>query len=239
MGLGHRKLDIQAGYQGSALYSPGCSAPFQLTLRMPDALAKSFLFGVTMAAAVGPIALLVVSYGVRDGFKAAAAAGLGAALADLAYAGSAFALGSLLLAALARHETAFKLASALTLVLLGVWLTGRALSALPAAASPAQARRVTAPLVTTFALTIVNPLTIVLFAAFSAQLPAVKSARAIGAAAFALFLGSLAVQLVWAAGGSVVARFLSHAGAIRALNVASGIAIAGFGVAGVVELALG
>ncbi len=60
---------------------------------MPDELAKSFLFGVTMASAVGPIALLILSHGLRDGFKPAAAAGLGAALADLTYASIAFALG--------------------------------------------------------------------------------------------------------------------------------------------------
>jgi putative LysE/RhtB family amino acid efflux pump len=162
---------------------------------MPDALAKSFLFGVTMAAAVGPIALLIVSYAIRDGFKPAAAAGLGAALADLAYAGIAFALGSLLLAAFARHAAVWRLASALTLLLFGAWLAGRAWRASPATTSPVPARRVTAPLLTTFALTLVNPLTIVLFAAFSAQLPAARTAQAIGAAAFALFLGSLAVQL--------------------------------------------
>lgn len=204
---------------------------------MPDTLAKSFLFGVTMAAAVGPIALLIVSYGIRAGFKPAAAAGLGAALADLVYAASAFALGSLLLAALARHQPVLKLASALTLIVFGVWLAGRAWRALPAAARSVEAGRVAAPLITTFALTIVNPLTIVLFAVFSAQLPVAESAYAIGAAAFALFLGSLVVQLVWAAGGSIVARFLSHAAALKALNVASGIAIAAFGVAGIVELA--
>jgi threonine/homoserine/homoserine lactone efflux protein len=205
---------------------------------MPDALAKSFLFGVTMAAAVGPIALLIVSYGVRDGFKPAAGAGLGAALADLAYAGIAFTLGSLLLSTLERYEAVLKLASAATLVLFGVWLAGRAWRASPTAAPPARLTRVATPLVTTFALTIVNPLTIVLFAAFSAQLPALESARAIGAAAFALFLGSLAVQLVWAAGGTVVARLLSRVGGLRVLNVASGVTIAAFGVTGVVELAL-
>lgn len=86
---------------------------------MSDELAKSCLFGVTMASAVGPIALLILSYGICDGLKPAAAAGLGAALADLIYAGVAFALGSLLLSALARHDTVLKLAAALTLVLLG------------------------------------------------------------------------------------------------------------------------
>jgi threonine/homoserine/homoserine lactone efflux protein len=205
---------------------------------MPDALAKSFLFGVTMAAAVGPIALLIMSYGIRHGFKPAAGAALGAALADLVYAGTAFSLGSLLLAALAGHEAVLKLTAALTLVLVGAWFTARALRVLPPTASNVQPAGVAAPLLTSFALTIVNPLTIVLFAAFSAQLPAVSSAQAIGAAAFALFLGSLAVQLVWAAGGSVVARFLTSAVAMRTLNVASGMAIAAFGVAGVVELVL-
>ena len=130
-----------------------------------------------------------------------------------------------------------KLAAALTLVLFGAWLAGRALRTLPAAAPASHAQRLGAPLITTFVLTIVNPLTIVLFAAFSTQLPAAASAQAIGASAFALFLGSLVVQLVWAAGGSAAARFLSHVAAIRALNVASGLAIAAFGLAGVVELA--
>ena len=202
---------------------------------MLDALAKSFLFGVTMAAAVGPIALLIVSYGIRASFKPAAAAGLGAALADLAYAGVAFSVGALLLAALARHDAALRLASALTLVLFGAWLAARAWRALPAAAAAVPAGRA-GPLLTTFALTIVNPLTIALFAAFSAQLPVASSAQAVGAAAFALFFGSLTVQLVWAAAGSAAARFLSRPAALRAVSVASGIAIAAFGVAGILEL---
>jgi threonine/homoserine/homoserine lactone efflux protein len=92
---------------------------------MAAELAKSFLFGVTVAAAFGPIALLIVSHGMRDGFKPAAAAGLGAALADLAYAGVAFSLGAVALAALARYESALKLAAALALLGFGAWHAGR------------------------------------------------------------------------------------------------------------------
>jgi threonine/homoserine/homoserine lactone efflux protein len=201
---------------------------------MADELGKSFLFGVTMAAAVGPIALLILSYGVRAGFRPAAAAAVGAALADFAYATIAFSLGAVVLAALARYEPALKLVAALALVLFGAWLAGRAFRAVPdAAPAPAGQAR---PLLTTFALTVVNPLTIALFVAFSAQLPAAKSVAAIGAAAFALFLGSLAVQLAWAAGGAVIARFLAHPAAVRALNVGSGLAVAAFGVVGLAAL---
>ncbi len=203
---------------------------------MPPDLAKSFLFGAVLAAAAGPIALLIVSYGIREGFGRAAAAGLGAALADLVYAAIAFPLGSVLLAALARHEAVLKLVAASILVAVGARLAARALRAQPAAAAPAPG--LGAPLLTTFALTMVNPLTIVLFAAFAAQLPNVTSPGAIAAATLALFLGSWLVQLVWAAGGSAVARLVANAVALRALNVASGIAIAAFGVAGAVELAV-
>jgi threonine/homoserine/homoserine lactone efflux protein len=192
---------------------------------------------MTMAAAVGPIALLILSYGLREGFKPAAAAALGAALADLAYAGVAFSLGALVVAALARYEPVLKLVSASTLVLFGAWLAARAVLIAPAvAAVSSPAKRMAAPLLTTFALTIVNPLTIVLFAAFSTQLPAAHSLPAVAAAAVALFLGSLAVQLVWAGGGTVVARFLVQPAAVRTLNVVSGLAIAAFGVAGLVGL---
>lgn len=161
---------------------------------------------------------------------------VGAALADLVYAGLAFSLGSLALAALARYESVLKLVAGLALLGFGTWHAGRALRA--KRATPAGAPPLYAPLRTAFALTIVNPLTIVLFAAFAVQLRGEVSMSAIGAAAFALFLGSLLVQLVWAASGFAVARAVANVGAIRVLNVASGLAIAAFGAAGIVRLVL-
>ena len=64
---------------------------------LADGFLQSFLFGVTLAAAVGPIALLIVNYGISRGFRAAFAAGCGAAVADLLYAMLAFVAGAQLL----------------------------------------------------------------------------------------------------------------------------------------------
>ena len=58
---------------------------------------KAFLFGAIVAAAIGPIALLIFEIGSRQGFAAGAYAGLGAALADCLFALAAFLAGALIL----------------------------------------------------------------------------------------------------------------------------------------------
>ena len=80
---------------------------------------KAFAFGVVVAGAIGPIALLIFGTGARQGFGAGAFAGLGAALADLLYALAAFTAGALLLPLLVAHERAIGIGCALLLVGLG------------------------------------------------------------------------------------------------------------------------
>ena len=67
---------------------------------------KAFLFGVIVAGAIGPIALLIFGTGARQGLAAGAYAGFGAALADLAYALAAFLAGAVVLPYLAEYELA-------------------------------------------------------------------------------------------------------------------------------------
>jgi len=58
------------------------------------------------------------------------------------------------------------------------------------------------------------------------------------AARFALliFLGSLPVQAIYALSGAALQRFVSDSGHVRALNGASGVAIAGFGAYGLIRI---
>ena len=197
---------------------------------MLEGVTRSFAFGVTLAAAVGPIALLILGYGIRGGLRPAVGAGFGAALADLTYALAAFSIGSLILTRLAEHEGAFRRGSAITLLAVGVWVFARA--ARGAAFESASAARgdMSRPFGTTYLLTLVNPLTIVVFTTFAAQLPLTASRTAAVLCAFSLFLGSLMMQLVFAAGGATLSRVVSRPGWIRALNMLSGAAIAVFGV---------
>ena len=198
---------------------------------MANNLLACLLFGLTLAAAVGPIALLIINTGLTTGVGAAMAAGLGAATADLIYALLAFTLGSLLLPTLSLYEHELQFGSAWMLIALGIWMIWRAVHAgqnpLPAARSaPASG-----PFLSTLLLTLVNPLTIVLFASFAAQ--RLDSNIGLGLAAgmaVALFLGSLLVQWTFAIGGAALATVIKGHGARLCLNGLSGLGIALFGV---------
>ena len=60
----------------------------------------AFLFGVSLAIAIGPIALLIIHNGLNHGVSLAVRSGLGAATADLLYSIVAFIIGARVLEAL-------------------------------------------------------------------------------------------------------------------------------------------
>lgn len=194
---------------------------------MGGAWIKSLLFGAVLAGSIGPIALLIFGTAARRGFAAGFFAAAGAALADLVYALVAFALGALVLPLVAAHQTAVRIASALLLVALGLLMLLRR----PAdAAAPAQpAARMLLPV---FLLTLVNPMTIVVFAGFVPQLPLVGSLPVAAWLAFALSVGSLMVAVAVAGAGAMLGAALPGPGWRRAINAVSAVGILAFGLAG-------
>jgi threonine/homoserine/homoserine lactone efflux protein len=193
---------------------------------MGGAWIRSLLFGAVLAGSIGPIALLILATAAQRGFTAGAFAGLGAALADFLYALIAFSGAALLLPRLTVHAAAIRTGCGLLLAGLGLWMLLRR----PAqATAPASAR---ASLWPAFLLTLVNPMTIVVFAGFVPQLPLAGSPAAAAWLAVALFLGSLAVQLVIAGAGAAAGAALPGPGWRRAINTASAVGIFAFGIAG-------
>jgi threonine/homoserine/homoserine lactone efflux protein len=200
---------------------------------MGGAFWKSLLFGALLAASIGPIALLIFGTAARRGFAAGGFAALGAALADLVYALTAFSAGALILPLLAAHEAAVHVASALLLVALGlVMLLRRPPAAVEAAATPAG--RSASMLLPVFLLTLVNPMTIVVFAGFAPQLPLAGSVAVAAGLAIALGAGSLAVALAVAAAGAAFGAVLPGAGWQRLISLISAAGILAFGIYGLV-----
>lgn len=190
---------------------------------------KAFLFGAIVAASIGPIALLIFSLGARQGLMAGAFAGLGAALADGLYALAAFVAGALILPLLAAYEPAIQLGCALLLVGLGAWMLVGQLRRSEAPLAPLPAARFFLP---TFLLTIVNPMTLVVFAGIVPQLPVAGSFASAASLALALGSGSAVVQLAIAGSGALVGRAVPGEGWRRAISAASAIGILAFGIAG-------
>ena len=138
---------------------------------------RAFLFGVTLAAAVGPIALLVMRNGLNHGLRPALASALGVALADLTYAGIALGAGAIVSANLEAQRGLFQATSSALLLALGIWLSRSALRAGAIdAGAPAPAA---VGLLPTYLLTLANPLTILLFVGLSGQLALAQGSMAL------------------------------------------------------------
>jgi threonine/homoserine/homoserine lactone efflux protein len=209
-------------------------------------LFKGFVFGFSLAIAIGPIALLIFDTGLRSGLASALRSGLGAALADLTYALVSFLLGRTLVAGLAVHALEIRSAASGVLIAFGLWMTVRAVRAGPgssAGAGPdAQAAARSArilpegrELVGTYLLTIVNPLTVLLFTTFAAQQGAGEEPWFTAILlAFFVGLGSLSVQVVIALAGAQLGRVIEDPRWMRGLGAVSGGAIALFGISGFV-----
>lgn len=195
---------------------------------MTGAFWKALAFGMVLAGSIGPIALLIFGTAARRGFAAGSFAAFGAALADLVYALLAFSIGALLLPALEGHAKAIRVGCALLLIGLGIWM----LMQRPADSAAGPARPAAHLMLPVFLLTLVNPMTIVVFAGFVPQLPLAGSLPMAVTLAFALAAGSLAVALAVAAAGAALGRALPGRGWQRAINLVAAAGILAFGLTG-------
>lgn len=168
---------------------------------MLEAFVIGVFAGYAIAIPVGPIAVLILRTGLRDGLRAAMAAGAGTATADLIYATLAMTAGPALVALIAPVLLPARLTAAALLLVLAA-RQSRGVDFSDAAGAPVATGRTYA---TVLALTLLNPATVIYFASLTVGLPTISSdlaARAlfvIGAA-----LASLSWQWLLAGAGSAL-----------------------------------
>jgi threonine/homoserine/homoserine lactone efflux protein len=154
--------------------------------------------GYAIAIPVGAIAILIVDHGIRRGFRNAAAAGAGAATADFVYASLAIVGGATVAPVLAPISVPLRVAAVVVLLVIGI----RALAIVartrggtdsPGAAVPGDSG-VLATYGQFVGLTLLNPTTVVYFAALVLALPQLD-ADPLARPAFVL--GALVASLSW------------------------------------------
>ncbi|WP_336361168.1 LysE family translocator [Haladaptatus sp. ZSTT2] len=186
------------------------------------------VFGVSIAAPVGPIGILCIQRTLTRGWRSGVVSGLGAASADAMY-GAVVAFGvtvisSLLLA----YASPLRLVGGLLLICLGV----QTLRASPATepADESSGCGLVSDYTTTLALTLANPVTILAFVAIvTGYSVAVGSAVEAGALVAGVFLGSVAWWLFLA---TLVLRISARVTTqwLHWVNRAAGVVLLGFGI---------
>lgn len=205
---------------------------------MEPALAfRGFILGFTIAAAVGPISLLVIRRTLAEGRVVGLASGLGVATADGTYGAiAAFGLGAIT-QVLVDARPILGLVGGIFLLWLA-WKTVRAEPHDPATVATPRRGGLAGAYLSILALTMTNPMTILSFGALFAGL-GVTSGNTSGAALITLgvFLGSSAW---WVLLTAVVAALRSRVTStwIRRINVASGVAIWVFAMISIASVVL-
>lgn len=194
-------------------------------------LVRGIVIGFSIAAPVGPIGVLCIRRTLTEGRLAGLLSGLGAATADAVY-GSIAGFGlSLITGFLVGQQRWIRLAGGLFLCYLGV----ATLLARPRNVSHPDLSKSSGPLaayLSTFFLTLTNPMTILSFAAIFAGLGLANKAGntlSAGVLVLGVFIGSASWWLLLSGGVSLLRTRFRPAG-MNWVNRISGLVILGFGL---------
>jgi arginine exporter protein ArgO len=177
-----------------------------------DAFLTGVVAGYGIAIPVGAIAVLIVEVGIRCGFRCAFFAGAGAATADLLYAGLAVVGGTALVGLAQTVDDPLRIASGVVLAAIAVWGLRRVGKKPESIRVPMPDRRELAETYARFVgLTIINPTTIVYFAAVIVGLGVATDMSAVEGVLFTVgaFLASLSWQTLLAGVGALAGDRLS------------------------------
>lgn len=198
---------------------------------------KGLVLGVAIAAPLGPIGALCINRTLERGFWAGVAGGLGTAIADGIYAGLAAAGFTALGSILGWLELPLQLFGALFLIYLGLkGLRPR----VPVSAASTDARGLWATIAATFLLTIVNPATILSFAAIFAGLGLASGEG--GWTGALLVAGVFSGSIAWwffLSGTVTLLRSRLSEGFARGVARLSAVILIVFGLAALLHAALG
>ncbi len=196
----------------------------------------SVLLGLAIAAPLGPVNVLCVRRTLADGWWPGLVSGLGAAAGDGVFAVAAVAGFGRLAPVVAAHADAVRLGTGCILLAAGLAICF-ARAPRPASTGASVERSLPAAFLSTFALTLANPLPLLTLGAAFAGAGAAHQVRGVGRVAGVL-LGS---ALWWLLLASAVRRARGRLGAraLSLVNPLAGAALALFGVAALASLWLG
>ncbi|HEY8293661.1 MAG TPA: LysE family transporter [Thermomicrobiales bacterium] len=198
-------------------------------------LIRGMIFGLSVAAPVGPMGVLCIRRTLADGRIAGLVTGLGTATADTCY-GAVAAFGLTFVSSfLVNQQFWLRLIGGAFLCYLGATTFLSRPAERPAIVRASGLR---SAYFTTFALTLTNPLTILTFAAIFAGIGAGEMHGAYGSAALlvlGVFLGSALWWLLLSSGTGLVRTKLTPARLVWVNRISGGV-IATFGVLALVSI---
>ncbi|MEE8357628.1 MAG: LysE family transporter [Anaerolineales bacterium] len=190
---------------------------------------QTFIFGITLAISIGPIAILILNRSMNCGLRNGLLSGLGAAMADFSYALVAFSAGHFFFPYLELQQENIPLVSAAVLVIFSLWMFYSSFKNRPSNDNQKYSLNCKWPFLTTYGLTMANPLTIVVFTGFSGLIIS-ESTGNIFLHAIVILIASLIIQTLIALAGNKLAHIITKPSTLLYINLASSLGIMLIGI---------
>ena len=191
---------------------------------------NAYLFGLTLAFAVGPMALLIVQRGMTKGLPSALATASAIAIADCTYAIIAFGIGTSVLQFVQSYEAYVHVFSGVVLLILAIRVFSSAFRRYMRREKIVASKGVGSDFLSAYVLTMHNPMTVAVFLGFIGYLTEVSSVTGMLGFSFVLFVGSLSGQVAIGLTASSLRGFFQNPTSIFILNTISAIGITAFAV---------
>jgi len=190
---------------------------------------QTFIFGITLAISIGPIAILILNRSMNCGLKNGVLSGLGAAMADFTYAIVAFSAGKFLSTYLEVRKESIPLVSAAVLVVFSLWMFYSTIKNRSSDKNQKHSFTCNWPFLTTYGLTVANPLTIIVFTGFSGLIISESSGN-IFLHAIVILIASLIIQTLIALAGNKLAHLITKPSTLLYFNLTSSLGIMLLGI---------
>ena len=148
------------------------------------------------------------------------------AIADLTYAIIAFSIGGILVNYLQNNAVIFRIISAIVLLWFGIYMLRKSIYLKERKSTKEEKKSLIKDLISAYGLTIINPMTIIMFRWFSWQIISMSTTFvAIITLSLLLFLGSLSIQLSIALISGQIKNKIHNVNIVKYINIVASIGV--------------
>ncbi|WP_196895143.1 LysE family translocator [Aureivirga marina] len=192
-------------------------------------MVKAFMFAFMVSIVIGPVAILIINYGLNGGLKKALLGCLGVWVANFTMTFAAYSINLVFEDSLSLDEDILDIVSSAILIVFGSMIAYKAIKTNILSSYVKCKKRTMHPVLGAFLLAVINPLSFVAYFSFAKELNVMNVQES-----FQLGLASsIAALIAMTAYAFLSGHYLnkiSNPTILKFINIGSGVLIIGFGI---------
>ena len=181
---------------------------------------ESFIFWITLWITIWPMAMIIMYRSYTWWYLHGLVTGLWVGMADLTYAIIAFSIGGFLVNYLQNNADIFRIISSIVLLSFGIYMLVKSIHMTKIKTAKEDKKSLIKDFISAYGLTIVNPMTILMFRWFSWQIVSPSTTFiSIIILSLSLFLGSLLIQSSIALISWWIKNKINNTNILRKINI--------------------